>query len=342
MAGKRTKSKEPDGTLTVQCEWFPGDPPAGRVPDPWRRGQEGWLETEARLFGSAMRTAFNRLTEGLTKAVRTRPIPSPAHGTTAPADRVETTAAQVATLRLELKQGLQAAFGLNSRYADDAILKANEVISSQRALIPVEIAETEAKRERTARKRKANARKAERLEAAGREDEAAAVARAIHGQDLRLARLDAKLAEYRRHRADGTIPKVVFGGKRLCRRLCRSVGPERARLRAEWHAVRRGRLYCRGDASKGGNPNLRITLGEDGGFALSVAISHLSQETGHSVYVRQDKRQEHDTYSHAPRVDGRLWVPRKEPYNIKLIPRGVAEFGSSTRREMRHARSERA
>ncbi len=97
---------------------------------------------------------------------------------------------------------------------------------SQRALIPVEITGTEAKRERTERKRKATVRKAERLEAAGHKDEAAAVARAIHGQDLRLARLDARLAEYRRYRADGTIPNVVFGGKRLWRRLCRSTGPE--------------------------------------------------------------------------------------------------------------------
>ena len=304
MAGRRTKGQEAAGTLTVQCEWFPVDPPAGDMPDSWRRGEESWLETEARLFGSAVRTAFNRLADGLTKRARHQPATPQVEGTapSAPAERVETSAAQAATLRLELKQGLQAAFGLNSRYADDAILKANEVIASQRALIPMEIAETEAKRERTDRKRKANARKAERLEAADRKDEAAAVARAIRGQDLRVARLDAKLAEYRRHRAEGTTPKVVFGGKRLWRRLCGSVGPEHVRLRAEWHAARRGRLYSRGDASKGGNPNLRITLGEDGGFALYAAISHLSEKTGHSVYIRQGKRQERDTTSDAPRV----------------------------------------
>ena len=46
-------------------------------------------------------------------------------------------------------------------------------------------------------------------------------------------------------------------------------------------------------------------------MALSPVISRLSEKSGHSVYVRQDKRQERDTYSDAPRVEGRPWVPGK-------------------------------
>jgi len=314
LAGRKSHDIDADGTLTVQSEWFPVAP-SGQ-PDPWRRGEETWLETEARLFGAAVRTAFNRLVDGLARKSESS---------------METAADRAAALRLEWKQRLQTAFGLNSRYVDDAILKANEVIASQRALVPLEIAETEAKRKRTERKRTANLRKAERLAAAGRTDEAATARRAIAGQEQRLAKLDAKLAEYRRHQADRTIPHVVFGGKRLWRRLCRSVGPEHARLRAEWHAARRGRLYSRGDASKGGNPNLRLGLGADGGFTLAAAISHLSEKTGHSTYTRLGKVQERDTYSEAPRVTGRLWVPRKyeallwdlvlsgRPYAVQLV-----------------------
>jgi len=218
----------------------------------------------------------------------------PGRGAAAPTKRVKTTTDSNAALRRWLKQGLQTAFGINSRYADDAIRKANEIIASQRKLIPMEIAETEAKRERTERKRKASQRKVERLRRAGREAEAAAIEQAMRGQQLRLA----KLAVYRRHQAEGTIPAVVFGG----RRLCRSAGPEHARLWAEWHAARYGPLYSRGDASKGGHPNLRIMLGQHGDFVLSAAISHLSEKTDHSVYVRQGKRQECDTTSEAPRV----------------------------------------
>jgi len=311
LADRRVNGQEADGKLTVQCEWFPDLPPADSMADPWRRGEENWLETEMRLFGSAVRWAFNRLVGGLTRAARGKPAAAATDGAAAPAERVETAAEQAAALRRELKRELQATFGLNSRYVDDAILKAHEVIAAQRKLIPMEIAETEAKRERTERKRKANQRKAERLRKAGREAEAAAVERTVRGQELRLAKLEAKLAVYRRHQAEGTIPRVVFGGRRLWRRLCRSTGPEHARLRAEWHAARQGRLYSRGDATKGGNPNLRLTLGQDGTFVLSAAISHLSVKTGHSEYVRQGKVQERDTTSEAPRVQGRLWVPRK-------------------------------
>ena len=145
MAGR--KPSEADGTLTVQCEWFPVEAAAARRPDPWRRGEETWLETEARLFGAAVRTVFNRLVEAMAR--------KPESATT-----VETAAERAAASRLEWKRRLQTDFGLNRRSADDAILRANEVIASQRARIPLEIKETEVKRDRTEQKRKA-----ERLEA---------------------------------------------------------------------------------------------------------------------------------------------------------------------------------
>ena len=72
--------------LTVQCEWFPAEPAEVR-PDLWRRGDEGWLETEARLFGAAMRTVFHRLTEGLTRAARSKAPGPPAGGEIAPGQR---------------------------------------------------------------------------------------------------------------------------------------------------------------------------------------------------------------------------------------------------------------
>ena len=141
------KPGEADGTLTVPCAWFPVEATAARQPDPWRRGEETWLETKARLFGAAVRTVFNRLVEAMAR--------KPEAATT-----VTTVADRAAALRLEWKQRLQTAFRLNRRSADDAILRANEVIASQRARIPLEIKETEVKRDRTEQKRKA-----ERLEA---------------------------------------------------------------------------------------------------------------------------------------------------------------------------------
>jgi hypothetical protein len=90
--------------LTVQCEGFPSGPAEDR-PDPWRRGDEGWVETEARLFGAAVRTAYRRLADGLTRAARATP---------GPAKVVQTAAERASSLRLELKRHLQTAFGLSS------------------------------------------------------------------------------------------------------------------------------------------------------------------------------------------------------------------------------------
>ncbi len=56
MAGRRVKGLEADGVLTVASEWFPTEPAEERPPGPWRKGEEDWLETEARLFGAAVRT----------------------------------------------------------------------------------------------------------------------------------------------------------------------------------------------------------------------------------------------------------------------------------------------
>ena len=51
MAGR--KPGEADGTLTVQCEWFPVEAAAARQPDVWRR--------------VAVRTVFNRLVEAMAR-----------------------------------------------------------------------------------------------------------------------------------------------------------------------------------------------------------------------------------------------------------------------------------
>ena len=106
MAGRRAKGQAADGTLTVQWEWFPAEPSKEPQADPWRRGEETWLEMEARLFGAAMRTAFHRLAEGLTRASRRKAPAPPAGGEIAPGQgvAVETTADRAVTLRGELRR----------------------------------------------------------------------------------------------------------------------------------------------------------------------------------------------------------------------------------------------
>lgn len=175
------------GAFTIQCEWFPE---AASLPESdLRRGDETPLETEMRLFGAATRWAFNRLLEGQTR---------------------------------EASKVLgQVVFHLNSRYMDDAILKAQEVIDAQKQLIPLEIEETEAKLAKTEKKIKQINAKAKKLESSGRPEDATHERRRLPGLMARRTRLQTKLAVYRKHQAEGTIPKVVFGGRALWRKVTR-------------------------------------------------------------------------------------------------------------------------
>ncbi|MGB9804815.1 hypothetical protein [Desulfofundulus sp.] len=121
---KRKKNKKkpvnPDDGLryTVCGEWFPLS--WDYYPDPYGKEDETPLDTEMRLFCACTRWAFNRLQEGRS--------------------------------REELKREGQELFGINSRFCDDAVLKAKAVIESQRELLALEIEETETKLGRARKK----------------------------------------------------------------------------------------------------------------------------------------------------------------------------------------------
>jgi len=287
---QKAKARDNEGAkFAGQGEWFPENYPSERSPK-WARGEEDPLATEMRLFGACTRWAFNRLQEGYS--------------------------------RQELKKGGQGLFGLNSRYVDDAILKAGEIIKAQRELLPLEIKETEKKLNRAKKK----LRWAEKsLREAGKSDAAEKMPKKmtrtrkmVHGRQARVKKLGEKLAQLQRHVAERTLPKVVFGG----RSLWQKVGKGKAN-RGEWRQARQNRLYARGDETKGGNPNIKIAYG-DGQFTLSVTVSHLSEEKGVDKKGRP-------VMTRAPRVKGKLWLPEKHrlkvwellltgvPYTVELI-----------------------
>ena len=272
-------------SFTVCGEFFPEVYPASRSPR-WSRGGEDLLVTEMRLFCACMRWAFNRLLEGAS--------------------------------RDEIKKLGQELFGLNSRYADDARLKAQGVLDSQRELLGLEIEETGKKLGRAKKKLGLAMRKLAVAEKKGAAPEVIEKLRlVVKGRSNRVASLEKKLAELEAHRERSTIPKVVFGGINLWERVCRG----RA-TREEWRAARKNRLYSRGDETKGGNPNMKATYRE-GEFYLAVTISHLSEKLGEDALGRPKM-------SRAPRVEGRLWLPEKHrdlvrvwlamklPYTVEL------------------------
>ena len=277
---KKNKKKSSSGEIkfTVIGEWFQGHGPA----DPMCKEGETPVDTEARLFCACVRWAFNRLMEGRT--------------------------------REELKVEGQGIFGINSRFVDDAILQAGEVVDSQRQLLPTESKETETKLARAKRKLAHADRDLERVI---KENDSAKIDRAkrlVHGRRLRVAALAKKLASLKAHQEAGTIPKVVFGGRSLWDKVCRGRATN-----DEWRAARQNRLYSRGDATKGdGNPNIKIRF-RDGEFVLLVTISHLSKENGVDKAGRRKM-------TRAPQVAGKLWIPEKLPLRIWELLASGAEY----------------
>jgi IS605 OrfB family transposase len=280
------KQKKDKFSMTICGEFFPEVYPAFRS-GKWSRGEEDTLKTEMRLFCACQRWAFNRLLEGAS--------------------------------RDEIKKLGQELFGLNSRYVDDARLRAQAVLDSQKELLELEIDETENKLGRARKKLGLAMRKLAKAEEKGAAPEVIEKLRlAVKGRNNRVASLEKRLAELQAHRENGTIPKVVFGGRKLWEKVCKG----RA-TREEWRAARKNRLYSRGDETKGGNPNIKVTYHE-GEFYLAVTISHLSEKVGEDALGRPKM-------SRAPRVEGRLWLPEKHrdlarvwlamklPYTVELI-----------------------
>lgn len=82
-----------------------------------------------------------------------------------------------------------------------------------------------------------------------------------------------KIDFYEQYIANKTFPSVIFGGKANFKKRQNN---EISKL--EWRELRNGRVSSRGDATKGGNPNLRVIETENG-FALQV-ISNRKIMTG--------------------------------------------------------------
>ena len=102
----------------------------------------------------------------------------------------------------EIVKLIRSVFGLNSRYAYSALVEAKEVISSQKRLLKVYVKELDKKIKRARRK-------------LGRIKDP--VKR--KGVKARIAKLERKRREYERHIAEGTVPKIIFGGRESFEKL---------------------------------------------------------------------------------------------------------------------------
>jgi IS605 OrfB family transposase len=204
------------------------------------------VENEMRLFQCAVRTAFNRLLEGMDKS--------------------------------DVEKRVASMFHLNSRYAKDARIKAQSIISSQREMVKLHKKEKESLISELRKK----------LENIKSEEERENIS-------ARIEQLKEEVAVLSSHVEKGTIPKVIFGGREnFEKRRDGKLSKE------QWKNLRNNKLYSRGDKSKeGGNLNTKIEI-VDSGFSLSVAISHLSEKN-----------------KTAPRVMGKLFLDIRHRDRLK-------------------------
>jgi hypothetical protein len=89
------------------------------------------------------------------------------------------------------------------------------------------------------------------------------------GYEARVSMLEAKKRFYERHIRSKTVPKAVFGSKKLFKKLAKSLIESREELLKRWRQRRNSQFCSVGQANQNGNANTRII--RDGmGFLLEV------------------------------------------------------------------------
>ncbi|AHM57925.1 transposase (plasmid) [Peptoclostridium acidaminophilum DSM 3953] len=208
------------------------------------------LDALMREFCASRRYAFNRLLEGFTPN--------------------------------ELNKAIPAMFKLNKRYAEDATMLAKAIISSQKELLPYQLEGVQGKISKTEQK-------LSDYESGRKTPQKVDLETCLKGLGRRLEKLRAREAYLTDCMEKGTIPKVIFGGRKNF--YARMNGKLNS---SEWKDIRSNELYSRGDKSKSGNLNIRIFY-EDGRFFLEIADT-----------IGKDAKAKH-----SPRIREELVIPDK-------------------------------
>ncbi|UMZ74158.1 IS200/IS605 family accessory protein TnpB-related protein [Natranaerofaba carboxydovora] len=181
----------------------------------------------------------------------------------------------------ETNKLLQRVFRLNKRYSEDATLQAKTIIDSQKELLALYLEETKAKLIKTRRK-------IETYKTGKKTPQKVDLKTCLEGLGFRVKKLEQKQTELQNHIDNHTIPPAIFGGKKNFR--ARTKGHI---TNQEWKDLRTNQLYSRGDKTKKGNLNTRITEQNDR-FYLEIADS---------LNIKPNNR--------SPRIKAELEIPDK-------------------------------
>ena len=102
---------------------------------------------------------------------------------------------------------MNALFHLNKRYAEDAVMQAKAVLSSQKELVPIRLEGIQDKIQKTEQK-------IEDYQTKRKIPKRVSLEICLEGLKVRLAKLKEKEAVLLKHQKEETIPPVIFGGKK--------------------------------------------------------------------------------------------------------------------------------
>lgn len=148
----------------------------------------------------------------------------------------------------EIIRLLQARYGVeNWRWCQWAITQAQAVIRSQKELLPLYV---EMYEEKIARVRRRMERVVDPLKKTG--------------YRTRIEKLERRKTAIGNHIAAGTVPRTVFGSRKLLEELSKGKGSSE-----EWRRRRLNQFFSVGQANQKGNANTRIVK-HDRGYALEI------------------------------------------------------------------------
>jgi hypothetical protein len=245
----------------------------------WPEAESAFFRTN-RLFQAGLRTAHGRLLES--------------------------------KQRDDIAPGLCARFGMDVRFARDAILEAAANQAALRELIPEYLANTKTKITKVETRLKD-------YRSGKRKPKRATLEETLTGLERRLTKLQAKRDKWQTHLDEGTLPAVIFGSAAVFH--TRRKGQM---SHAQWQRRRRKQFWSRGENSgHRGNQHARITPKEDG-FTISIAT--LPAVKGRLTYYTVN-----------------LWIPEekrellraglKHSYAVRIIYAGGAWRAHITLRE---------
>lgn len=154
----------------------------------------------------------------------------------------------------------------NSRYMRDAFLEAEASITSQQELLPTYVHQNENKIEKLTKQ-------IERLSKSNKKNKI----EKLKSKKAKLKKIKKQTTYYQHHIDNGTVPKIIDGSKQLFRNLT-----HKKITKEEWRDKRSNAIYSRGEKSKGGNENIKLTYLGENLFEIQI-LNPLNKKKGDRI-----------------------------------------------------------